>query len=70
MNKKYVFLAVFAVLQMVLISNVVIANTFIEEGDKSGLKSLLFFGTLFTSILIFFQHFLSTKHSHLLKSSS
>lgn len=61
MNKKYIFLAVFALLQIVVISNAFFADNLIELGDKNGLKSLLFFGSIFTSILIFLSTFFVYK---------
>jgi len=61
MNKKYLFLAVFALLQIVVLSNAFFADNLIENADKNGLKNLLFFGTLFTSVLIFLFTFFVYK---------
>jgi signal transduction histidine kinase len=61
MNKKYLFLAIFVILQAVVVVNAFYAQALIEANNSGELKTLLFFGSFFTSILIFFSIFFVYK---------
>ncbi len=61
MNKKYIFLALFVTLQSAVALNLFYAQTLIAESDSAGLKTLLFFGSIFTSIFIFLSIFFVYK---------